>query len=162
MSTFTRSALSHLRARSVAVVPLIALVATFANQFQANPAVPPELIAELGLTVRGGGGSSPLFAPANLVADGCSNGINMLKWSANGNISGTQYIVEAAYDGTTDWDFVDVTTKSKFDHEGQTPGRPVVYRVYAKRAGQKSGFSNEATVYSGGGLQVLEGGQQAA
>jgi hypothetical protein len=59
---------------------------------------------------------------------------------------------------------VDSTTKTRFAHNGQTPGRPVVYRVVAKRAGQTAPPSNEAALYTNGpaGLEVVEGGQAAA
>lgn len=130
---------------------LLDTIAVFANQFQSNPGVSQELIAELGLTVRGtGGGSVPLYPASGLTAVGCSDGLNRLKWAANGNESGTTYVIEAAFDGSVNWEYVDVSTSTRFDHTGQTPGRAVVYRIVATRSGFKAPPSNEAALYTGG------------
>lgn len=124
------------------------LVASFNAQFQAIPGISPELLAELGLNVPGGGGGTvPVYAPSDLGVLGCSNGINTLKWSRNGNESGTVYVIEAAYDGTSDWQIVDNSTRTKYSHTGQEPGRFVRYRVIAQRGTTKSGPSNTASVY---------------
>lgn len=131
---------------------LLDIVSLFANQFQSNPAVSDELIAELGLVVRGeGGGTVPLYPADGLTATGCSNGVNALKWQANGNEPGTTYLIQAAYDGTTDWEYVDVTTKTRYDDGDQTPGRSVLYRIIAKRSDDQAPPSNVAALYSGGG-----------
>lgn len=124
------------------------LVASFNAQFQAIPGISPELLAELGLSVPGGGGGTvPVYAPSDLSALGCSDGINTLKWNRNGNESGTVYVIEAAYDGTSDWQIVDNSTRIRYSHSGQEPGRFVRYRVIAQRGATKSGPSNTAAVY---------------
>jgi len=42
---------------------------------------------------------------------------------------------------------VDVTSATKFNHTGQTPGVKAVYRVRARRGTAVSEPSNEAVVY---------------
>lgn len=134
----------------------VALLSQYNAEFKANPAVSDELIAQLGLPPRNhGGGSIPVYVPANLSALGCSNGVNALRWEANGNAQGTTYLIECAYDGTQDWEIVDASTVLKYDHEGQTPGRPAEYRVSAKRSSDRSAPSNTASIYSGGGGSAL-------
>lgn len=142
----------------------LATVSKFNAMIQAIPGISPELLGELGLNVPGGGGSIPVFSPTNLSALGCSNGVNTLKWDRNGNESGGTYVIEAAYDGTNTWQIVDTSTRTKFDHTNQEPGRFVRYRVYAQRGQSKSNPSGTASVYDPGAqsYQVVSGGQQAA
>jgi hypothetical protein len=134
----------------------IELIGRYAAIFKANPAVSDELIAQLGLPPRNNGGDHlPVYDPANLAATGCSNGVNKLNWERNGNFPGVTYLIEAAYDGTTDWELIDAVSKTRYEHTDQTPGREVSYRVFAKRRNLKSGPSNTATIYLGGGGQAL-------
>ncbi|MGE4216574.1 MAG: hypothetical protein AB7F50_05925 [Fimbriimonadaceae bacterium] len=123
------------------------LVSSFNAQFQAIPGISPELLGELGLTVREEGGSIPVFAPGELSALGSSNGVTSLRWQRNGNEAGTIYMIEVAYDGTSDWHLVDATTRPRYDHADQVPGRFTRYRVYAQRGSTKSPASNTAAVY---------------
>lgn len=134
----------------------IDLISRFAAIFKANPAISDELIAQLGLPPRNQGGDHlPVYDPTNLSALGCSNGVNELKWNKNGNFAGVTYVIEAAYDGTTDFEIIDLSTTTKFEHFDQTPGREVVYRVFARRRNIRSGYSNTAVIYAGGGQQAL-------
>lgn len=134
----------------------IELIGRFSAMFKANPAVTDELIAQLGLPPRNQGGDHlPVYDPTNLSALGCSNGVNQLKWNKNGNLAGVTYVIEAAYDGSTDFEIVDLSTSTKFEHFDQTPGREVVYRVFARRRNIRSGYSNTAVIYAGGGQQAL-------
>jgi hypothetical protein len=132
-----------------------AVVGKFNAMFQAIPGISPELLGELGLTVPGGGGTVPVYSPSELSALGCSNGVNTLRWNRNGNESGTIYVVEAAYDGTSDWQIVDNVTRAKFDHADQEPGRFVRYRVFAQRGSTKSAPSGTASVYDPGAPSSL-------
>lgn len=86
-------------------------------------------------------------APQNLFAQGFSNGVNSLSWKRSGNNERTQFIVEAKIGAATDFTMVGSTTRTRFDHEGQTPGAQAIYRVYAQRGKLKSQPSNEAIVY---------------
>ncbi|MCC6403424.1 MAG: fibronectin type III domain-containing protein [Fimbriimonadaceae bacterium] len=134
----------------------VAIVSGFNARFQAIAGISPELLGELGLNVPGGGGGSiPVFAPSDLSGLGCSNGVNQLKWSRNGNESGTVYVIEAAYDGTNDWEIVDNSTRPKFDHTGQTPGRFVRYRVFAQRGTTKSNPSGTVSIYDPGAAGTM-------
>ncbi|MBS1712734.1 MAG: fibronectin type III domain-containing protein [Armatimonadetes bacterium] len=139
----------------------LAVVAKYNAQFHAIPGISPDLLGELGLTVPGGGsGTIPVFTPLDLSATGSSNGVNSLKWKRNGNVSGTMYVIEASYDGTNTWAIVDTSTRTKFEHADQVPGRFVRYRVYAKRGQKKSNPSGTASVYDPGqGLSLVEGGR---
>ncbi|MGE0000752.1 MAG: hypothetical protein AB7F50_03170 [Fimbriimonadaceae bacterium] len=132
-----------------------AVVGKFNAMFQAIPGISPELLGELGLTVPGGGGSVPVYMPSELSALGCSNGVNTLRWQRNGNETGTIYVVEAAYDGTSDWQIVDNVTRTRFDHADQEPGRFVRYRVFAQRGSTKSAPSGTASVYDPGNSNSL-------
>ncbi len=114
----------------------------------ANPNVSNSIKEQLGLNVRD---STPTpiipVAPSELVATAASDGTHTLSWKANGNKGGTQYIVESKFDKTTDFTFVNVTTKTKLEHTKQVPGIRIVYRVKARRGDNESGYSNEAIVY---------------
>jgi len=132
------------------------LLSRFNGIFKANMAVSNELLALLGLPPRNQGGDHlPVFAPTNLAGLGCSNGVNALTWERNGNFPGVNYVVEAAYDGGTVWEIIDVVPTTKMDHFDQTPGREVAYRVYAKRRNIKSPPSNTAIIYQGGGQNLM-------
>jgi len=126
----------------------------YARQFLADPSLPLSLLADLGLNV-GSGGAGPVSVPTELSAVGYDNGENKLRWNRNGNVATTIFVVEARIGNEGEWFFVDVTTKTRFTHDGQTPGTEVFYRVYAQRAGSQSGYSNIAVVYSDGGDAAL-------
>jgi len=134
----------------------VATVRQFAQEFQKNPNVTDAIRGDLGITIPDSNPSSTTpSVPTNLTAFGCSNGINQLRWNRNGNIGTTQFIIEARYGNDNNWQFVDVVTSSTYDHENQTPGEMVTYRVWAKRTDKRSGYSNEAVVYSVGSSSSL-------
>lgn len=122
-------------------------VAFYNKTFKLN-GVSDSLIQELGLitdseTVTI---SSPVTV-TNLLVDGSSGGINSLKWNRNGNPVNSQFIVEARKEDETDFVYVGVTTKTKFDHKNQKPGVRVFYRIKAQKNDIESPYSNEAVVY---------------
>ncbi|MBS1715187.1 MAG: hypothetical protein JST30_12710 [Armatimonadetes bacterium] len=124
-------------------------VRTFANQWQANPSVPDSLIQQLGLNVHADDPTErPVYQPVNLVANGCDQ-VNSLVWGKNGNFPNTVYMIEWQLPGG-EWEILDSTMKTRYDHEGTTAGEQVSYRVYAQRGAKKSLFSNVSTVFSGG------------
>lgn len=105
---------------------------------------------QLGLTVRDGVRSvSSAETPMELVAMPHADGTNTLKWKANGNKPGTQYLLEAKVGESGAWALIDSTTRTSYPHTGQIPGQKVRYRVHAKRSDRISGYSNEAGVYGG-------------
>ena len=114
----------------------------------ANPNVANSIKEQLGLNVRDTI-LTPIIplVPAGVVAQAFANGTHVVSWSANGNKGGTQYLVEAKFGNATAFTFVNVTTKTKLEHTGQTPGVRVVYRVKARRGDNESGYSGEAIVY---------------
>lgn len=104
------------------------------------------LKAELGITITPSS-AGPVANPSELVAVGYDNGQNKLAWSRNGNAKGTSFSIEAKYGASGPWTFVAYTTKTKFTHNGQTPGQMVTYRIIAQRDDLQSGASNQATIY---------------
>ncbi len=125
------------------------LVRTLARRIAANPAVTPALKQQLGLTVRDTTRTTIVpVAPSTLAVEGRADGTNILTWSANGNKSGTQYIIEAKIGAATAFSQIDFTSKTTFNHTGQTPGVMVVYRVKARRTDMTSAPGNEAAIYT--------------
>jgi hypothetical protein len=118
------------------------------RKIQANPAVTPQLKAQLGINV---GDSIPTpsnpFPPTELVAVPDAIGTNKLTWNRNNNSYGTQFIVEFQHSPAIPWIFAGITTKSSFEHIGQVPGQTVFYRVKAQKNQQISETSNVAVVY---------------
>lgn len=142
----------------------LAVAAKYNAQFQAIPGISPLLLGQLGLSVpSGGGGTIPVFEPTNLSAIGYSNGVNSLRWNKSGNEGGTTYVIEASFGDGGTWTIIDTTTVTRYDHQGQTPGEFVRYRVIAQRGQTKSAPSNTASVYEPGlTLTVEEGGLSEA
>lgn len=126
----------------------------FAQEFQKNPDVTDAIRGALGISIPGEN-PAPLKpqVPTSLSALAHSNGNHLLKWHRNGNVNGTQFVIEAQYGGAGPWEFVDVVTRTDYVHVDQIPGEWITYRVYAKRVNHRSGHSNEATVYAGIGLR---------
>jgi hypothetical protein len=85
--------------------------------------------------------------PTELTAQGSSGGTNALKFNRNGNKKGAIFIIEAKIGAATGYAIVGTTTKTNFNHTGQTPGVKAMYRVRAQRGDQFSEYSNEAVVY---------------
>lgn len=117
-----------------------------AKVINANPNISSALKANLGISVTPSV-AGPVVSPIDLVAKGFANGANKLSWKRNGNASGTTFGIEAMYDGAGPWVFVAFTTKTRFNHSGQTPGRMVTYRTFAQRDDIKSDPSEWAVLY---------------
>jgi hypothetical protein len=119
------------------------------RKIQANPAVLPQLKAQLGITV-GDGGLTPIVPqqPMELIADPAASGVNKLQWNRNNNPYGIVFVVEYQLNVTESWQFAGTTTKSTFEHIGQVPGRMLFYRVKAQKNELVSEPSNVAVVYA--------------
>ena len=118
------------------------------RQITANPNVPASLKKLLGLTVPDTNPSDNApIPPIELTVSGTPAGTNTLRWKRGTNKPGMQYVIEAKVDGATTWRLIDAVTATRFDHTGQTPGVPVVYRVRARRRGIVSEPSTETTIY---------------
>lgn len=108
----------------------------YARIFKANPSVTPELEAQLGIISSSTSG--PVVPVSELTVTGCSDGVNQLRWNRNGNAQGSIFVIEYQLTGSTDWDLAGVVTSSKFDHDEQTPGVEMAYRVVTTRSGKSS------------------------
>ncbi len=126
------------------------IVRGYARSIQADSDVSDGLRTALGLPVhkQPAGPVTPV-QPAALVATPVATGVNILKWKHGGNAPGAVYVVEASTPGVGAWTLVGVSTKTRFDHEGVTPGQPLMYRVWAQRGDMQSVASNQAIVYGG-------------
>ena len=87
--------------------------------------------------------------PEKMTATGLAAGVNVLQWNSGGNMTGVQYVIEFMTK-TTAWTRIDAVTPRRYEHTGQTPGVPILYRVSARRRGITSLPSNEAAVYAEG------------
>ena len=123
-----------------------------------NPNVSATIKTQLGINIPDAPTSPVPTVPTDLVANANATGINLLTWKSNANKKATQYIVEVKRSQNGGWQFVAVSTATKFSHTGQTPGRHQIYRVRAQRAGLQSSTSNEATVYANAAFPLEDNG----
>lgn len=132
-------------------------VRALVRRIQAHPGVSDALKRQLGVSVPSPvRNHTPPVPPADVQVMPAPNGVNSLKWSKAGNKSTTQYIVlaksltrGAGADADAGWEMVGQTTRSRFQHGGNTPGVPMAYKVLAARANQASLPSLPVTVYGG-------------
>jgi len=82
------------------------------------------------------------FQPSDLQIKPLSTGTIKIDWNANGNKSGTQYIIEVKFALDGNFQNVDTVTATKYDHKNQTPGVPAWYRITPRR-GKLVGESSE-------------------
>lgn len=120
----------------------------FAKQIKGTPGVTPQILGALGIVSSNS--TNPVVPVTNLSANGCSDGINRLKWNRNGNSTGTMFLIESRFENSTIWNFVAAVTKTSFNHENQTPGQTQYYRIKSTRSGITSNPSDPAVVYSNG------------
>lgn len=121
------------------------------RKIQANPAVPSDLKAKLGITVKDSH-PSPLnpISPKDAMVNPNVNGINKITWDRNTNPQGTIFIIEAQEKPGDPWLQIGTTSKSYFEHLYQLPGKTKYYRVRAQRNDTTSEPSNETVVYPSG------------
>ena len=129
-------------------------VRALAREFKANPVVPQELLRQLG--VLNSSTSGPVRTVTGLTVVGCSNGVNQLKWNRNNNSPATTFIIENTLGMSTNWTFVGVTTRTTFEHEDQTPGEFLRYRIISARAGEVSAPTDPVAIYSNGAGDSLQ------
>jgi len=119
------------------------------RRVQAAPGATTAIRAALGINKRTGQKTkTPPTIPTKVIATASADGINTLKWDRNGNKPATTFRVEMMGQGETEWSFVGNTTKTKFDHTGQTPGMTIYYRITATRADMESEPSQTVSVYA--------------
>lgn len=146
---------------------------TLLGQLNSRASLPTELKRELGLPLaksrrrhRKMGKNPPAFpappAPGGLSANIEPNGSHWLRWNSNGNLPGTEYIIEVASGSdlqrthgqdTTSlpvralrWTRVAITTQCEFTHRLTQQGQPALYRIRAREAHRESKCSEELYV----------------
>ncbi|MCE9559177.1 MAG: fibronectin type III domain-containing protein [Armatimonadetes bacterium] len=143
-----------LETRKIAEAAAESLTRGYNRQWQ-NTGVPASVIASLGLPVHESGPTfSPPASPLTLSATAFSNGEVKLKWKRNGNIDGTQFVVETSADGQI-WQFLTVSTSSRLSLNHFEPGVRVYFRVYAKRRTEVSAPSPATVIYPGQTGQIM-------
>lgn len=132
-----------------------AVISKWAKVFRANQAVPDALLSQLMLAPHKPTGSkTPPTQPTDLVANSDGNGNITLRWNRNGNIQGTQFIIEYKAAAGDAWAVLSSTSRASFQTTW-SPGQYVSYRVIAKRNGQSSAPSTPVVLWDGtGGLQL--------
>ena len=123
-------------------------VRSIVRRIQSNPAVTVALKNQLVINPRNKPKThTPPAQPTSLLASPDSSGVNSLAWNRSGNKPTTTFVIEAMTGTATTFEQIGVTTKTKFDHTGQTPGVKVTCRVTAERADMSSLPSQSVTVY---------------
>jgi hypothetical protein len=136
--------------RDTEVSDTIALIAGWANQWQADDSISPALIADLGLIVHDTQPTPrPVFVPANITVTPSATGTNWVRWQRNGNAQGIKFDLQVAYDGTDNWTAVTTVTAASYKHQGQTPGRETTYRVRARNGNNVSDWLTATAFYTG-------------
>ena len=125
-----------------------AQVRSLVRKIQGNPAVTVALKNQLNINPRNTPKThTPPAQPTQLLATPDVSGVNRLNWNRNGNKPTTTFVIEAMSGAATAFEPIGTTTKTKFEHTGQTPGVKVTYRVVAERADMSSVPSLPASVY---------------
>lgn len=148
VTTTKTAAKAATHSKDVAHKTLTHDVRLLVKRIQAHPGVSSTLKVSLGINPDNGTRTTtPPVTPKDLKANGSSLGVNSIAWNKNGNIPTTQFVIEAKKPADTTWNIVGQTTRSKFDHTGQTPGVKLEYRIIAARADKASVPSLSVTVY---------------
>lgn len=129
-------------------------VRSVAKLINANPNIPSQLKADLGINVSPAP-MGPVVIPSDLVVNGSQSGVNTLTWKRNGNAYGTNFLIEYKPEGASSWTMLTSVTSVRFEHMGQTPGAQVAYRVSAKRGSVQSAPTPAAIAYFVGEAPVL-------
>jgi len=125
------------------------LVKLWANKWQANPAVTPELKQQLGLVVRDTSPTPrPLFAPTAMSGSGNGVGTVRLRWNSNGNLPGVTYLVQSRPVGGS-WSLLTASTKTRIAIANLAMV-PTEFRVIAERRGLLSEPSYAVVIYAEG------------
>jgi hypothetical protein len=131
----------------------VAMARAYAKRFKSIPGVDPGLLEELGIV--GGGARGPVVPVTGLTVNGCSDGVNQLKWNRSTNSPGTVFIIESRL-STGNWEVIAVVSKTSFDHVDQPVGEEQWYRIKANRSGQTSPACPAVAVYLNGGSGLAE------
>jgi len=121
----------------------------YTRDFQLIEAVTDDLRAALNITIKDmiPTPNNP-HQPQDLKADGSPQRVNYLNWDKGENKPGMLYVIEARTADQAEFTMVDMVTATKYEHENQTPGKFMIYRVKARKGDEYSIPSNEASVYA--------------
>ncbi len=115
---------------------------------QLNPSVTDATKVAAGIPIRDKIRTSTApIPPVGLVATANANGTAALKWGANGNASGIQFVVERKSGSATEFSTVDVVAATSWKDSAAPAGTHAEYRVRARRGGVTSEPSNVAPIY---------------
>jgi hypothetical protein len=128
-----------------AKIAVVDRVRALTRGFKADENVTPATLSGLGVLKESTG--SALRPIKNLTVQGKDDGVNILKWNRNGNAPGTIFLIEFRASASEPWQYAEPTTKTKFSHQKQIPGRKLFYRVSAFRGGVTSNTSAPVVVY---------------
>ena len=118
------------------------------RRFQSIPGLSSTLKNQLGINPRTAKPTrTDPTQPTKLTVTPDASGINSLQWNRNGNKPNTTFVIEAMLGAATTFEQIGTTTKTKFEHTGQTPGVKATYRVIAERADMSSIPSQSVTAY---------------
>lgn len=123
------------------------LVRTIGGFVLKNPDVSITLKIQMGMSMAEAQ-ISPLNPVADLACTPQGNGVNQLRWDRNGNSERTVFIIQMRKPGESEWDFVATTSRVRYSHTGQIPGKQITYRVISQRGEKLSGPSGQAVAYS--------------
>jgi len=86
------------------------------QQVQGNPAVNDETKLGLGLQVKSKPERRKPQVPVNFTVKGTENGVNLLRWKANGNRSWAIYEIWAVVPSGKEWQYVESVVAISFQH----------------------------------------------
>ena len=132
-----------------------ALIAQFAQEWRANPAIPDSLLDLMTVPNRQSNGTrTPPTQPLGLEIR-IGTGETSLSWNKNGNKYGTVYNIESAPSANGPWTTFDITTRSKIQFLWPA-GDSIWFRVSAKRNQQTSAPSLPLALYPGATGVILQ------
>ncbi len=135
-------------AQDKARMDLEAFLRPLIQRAQLNPVVTDATKVAAGIPIRDKIRTSTApIPPLALVATPAANGTCGLKWGANGNASGIQYVVERKQAPATEFTTVDVVPATSWKDSAAPAGTHCEYRIRARRGGVTSEPSNVAPIY---------------
>ena len=118
-----------------------------AKMIGANATISVALKEQLGLDVPAPRSDTPPITPIGVTVAPKANGVNVVTFKKSGNKPNTIYTIQQKTSQLGAWRIVGTTTRQQFDHANQVPGKHVLYRVFAQRAGADSAPSTQAVAY---------------
>lgn len=156
LATAKSAAESAREAKDIQMAAAKAMVAKWAKTFRANPAVSDAILVDLTVAPHSTPAvKTPATQPLDLVASADGDGNIRLQWKRNGNIQGTQFVVEYRASSADAWAQLGTCTKRTFD-TAWTPGTYIAFRVIAVRRGIASPASTPFVLWDSGSEVTLK------